>query len=281
MSLAALSLALVLAAPGPAQGPGTARVRWERGIDEAVRAARLGQKPIMVDFWAEWCSWCRKLDLTTYRDPVVANLLGDFVALKVNTEGTPREREFASRYEVTSLPTIAFFSPEGRPLLRLTGFQGPGQFPSTLELARALGTRVIGWETALQKKPDDGAALTALGLHLYEQEFYDESRELLARAVKHDEGLPTPERKRTRMLLAVMLNHERRQAESEALLKDALALRPAGDLDAKLLYILARTYTSAGRLDEARATLQRVLDAYPRSPVAEKARESLVALDRP
>ncbi len=118
MSLAALSLALVLSAPGPSQAAGAQRVRWERGIDEAVKAARQAQKPIMVDFWAEWCSWCRRLDLTTYRDPLVVRLLGDFVALKVNTEGTPREQAFAARYDVTSLPTIAFFSPEGRPLLR-------------------------------------------------------------------------------------------------------------------------------------------------------------------
>ncbi len=281
MSLAALSLALVLSAPGPSQAAGAQRVRWERGIDEAVKAARQAQKPIMVDFWAEWCSWCRRLDLTTYRDPLVVRLLGDFVALKVNTEGTPREQAFAARYDVTSLPTIAFFSPEGRPLLRLTGFQGPGQFPSTLEVARALGTRVIGWESALQKNPEDGAALTALGLHLYEQESYEDSSELLARAVRHDAALPAAERKRTRMLLAVMLNHERQHGESEALLKEALELRPPGELDAKLLYILAKTYTAIGRVSEARATLRRVLDGYPRSPVAEKARESLVALERP
>ncbi len=160
-------------------------------------------------------------------------------------------------------------------------FQGPGQFPSTLEVARALGTRVIGWESALQKNPEDGAALTALGLHLYEQESYEDSSELLARAVRHDAALPAAERKRTRMLLAVMLNHERQHGESEALLKEALELRPPGELDAKLLYILAKTYTAIGRVSEARATLRRVLDGYPRSPVAEKARESLVALERP
>ena len=280
MSFAALSLALVLAGPAPAAGGGGARVRWERGIDEAVKAARQAQRPIMVDFWAEWCSWCRRLDLTTYRDPVVTRLLGDFVAVKVNTEGTPREVAFAGRYDVTSLPTIAFFSPEGRPLLRLTGFQGPGQFPATLEVARALGTRVIGWEASLQKNPDDAAALTALGLHLYEQEAYQDSSSLLVRAARHDGSLPAAERKRTRMLLAVMLNHDRRHAESEALIKEALELRPATELDAKLLYILAKTYTATQRVEEARATLRRVLDTYPRSPVADKARETLVALER-
>src|SRR5207247_5601054 len=130
MTTLCLPLALLLA--GPAGTPQPQRIRWERNLDEAVKAARTAQRPLMVDFWAEWCGWCRRLDQTTYRDPNVVHLSAAFVAVKVDTEGTQREVEFAGRYNVSSLPTIVFLSPEGRPLLRIDGYQAPGVFPQTL-----------------------------------------------------------------------------------------------------------------------------------------------------
>ena len=38
-------------------------------FDEALKKARSQNKPLMVDFWAEWCGWCHRLDKTTYVDP--------------------------------------------------------------------------------------------------------------------------------------------------------------------------------------------------------------------
>jgi len=125
------------------------------------------------------------------------------------------------------------------------------------------------------------AALTALGTHLFEQEFYEESRELLVRAIKLDTGRPPEERKRSRMLLGIIQRYDRRLPEAESLLKSALAIGPDSEDDAKILYVLAKVYVSWGRQGEARTTLQRIIAEHPTSPVADKARESLATSDRP
>jgi thioredoxin-like negative regulator of GroEL len=279
MTTLCLPLALLLA--GPAGTPPAAqRIRWERNLDEAVKAARVSQRPLMVDFWAEWCGWCRRLDQTTYRDPNVVHLSAAFVAVKVDTEGTQREVEFAGRYNVSSLPTIVFLSPEGRPLLRIDGYQGPGVFPQTLEEAKGLAGRVMDWESVLRKSPADAATLTSLGLYQFEREFFDDAFELLSRAVRVDRNLPAGDRKRARLLIAVMDSHQRRFAASEAQLKDALEIKPADPLDAKLLYNLARTYSATGRVDQARETLKQVIQTTPTGTLADKARETLNALDQ-
>lgn len=277
MTLLGLTLALLLGAPTGAAPSG---VRWERSLDGALKSARRAQRPVMVDFWAEWCGWCRRLDQTTYRDPTVVRMLSEFVTVKVNTEGTAREVEFAARYNVSSLPTVAFFSPEGHLLLRVDGYQGPGSFPQTLEQARSLAARVAAWESALRRDPDDAQALLALGLYLFEREFYEDSHEFLSRAVRVDKNRPTPVRKQARLLVAVMDFYDRRYGETEALLKDALALKPADPLDGKLLFHLARTYDATGRVEQARATLRKLLDGAPTGPLADKARETLLTLER-
>ena len=214
------------------------------GAPEGRRAG----KPIVVDFWADWCGWCHRLDKTTYADPWVARKAQDFVAAKIDTEGSRKEREVAVKYQVTSLPTIVFLSPTGRQLGRVNGFQGPGQFPRTLEAVLQIARRVMGWEEALERNPDDPRALLALGTHLYEQEYFDDARELLKQAVARDAGEEPENRRQARMLLAIIEHVTRNFGEAERLVKEALALQPNDEDQPKLLFFLGGpTCRPAGR----------------------------------
>ena len=102
--IVALGLAAAVAYGGG--GHATTGIRWERRFEDALKKARTSHKPVIVDFWAQWCGWCHRLDKTTYVDPAVVKLSEGFVAVKVNTEGDPRETAVAIRYDVSSLPTI-------------------------------------------------------------------------------------------------------------------------------------------------------------------------------
>jgi thiol-disulfide isomerase/thioredoxin len=275
-ALAPLALALLITT-APAKG---ASIRWESGFDEALKRARAAGKPVMIDFWAEWCGWCHRLDQTTYVDPSVLRVAEGFVAVKVNTEGAERDVKVAERYDVTSLPTILFVSPSGRPLMRVDGFQGPGQFPRTLESAREIGARVIGWETAIDKDAQDAGALLGLGVHLFEQELYEESRDLLYRAVRADRKRPAADRARARMLLGIIQTYDRKYLEAERLLREALALPPEPDQVPRVLFVLGRAYLAGGKRDDAREVMLRILADHRDSAVAQKARETLMMLDR-
>ena len=271
-----LTITLLLMGGPTHKGVGIA---WEHDFGKAMHRARATGQPLLVDFWADWCSYCHMLDKTTYVDPTVVQLAKGFVTVKVDTEGDSEGAAIAARYAVDSLPTIAFLSPSGTMVFRVSGFQGPGQFPRTLKLAKARAAKVMSWEATLKRKPGDTVALMKLGVHLYDQESYDESCRLLARARKTDKRLPVPDRKQVRLLLGAMLYRDREYARSEEVLKEALRLGSEEEYDAKILYVLGRAYLRWGRKYEARKVLKKLIERYPESAMAEQAWDSLVALE--
>ena len=255
-------------------------IRWEHRFEDAVKKARAAKKPIMIDFWADWCSWCHRLDQTTYVDPVVVKMSDDFIALKIDTEGARKNQEIALRYNVATLPTITFITPGGRQILTLKGFQGPGQFPRTMETARDAAVRIMAWEAALERDPKNPAALFGLGVHLFEQEYYEDSRALLYRAAALDGHRPVKDRKQARMLIGIIQNYDKKYAEGETILKEALGLRPVTEYDPKMLFVLARLYVAWNKKDAARGALRTLLHEHADSSVTGKARDLLKSLER-
>jgi thioredoxin-like negative regulator of GroEL len=259
-----------------------AKIRWERSFSAAMKKAKAERKAVMIDFWAEWCGWCHELDKTTYADKEVIEAARNLVAVKIDTEGSRAEAKVAAQYRVESLPTIAFISPQGRPLVRVNGFQDAGQFLRVLEQVRKTADEVMGWEAALETSPNDAAALAQLGAHLFDAEYYEEGRDLLKRAFAADKDRPAKERKRTRTLLGIIQHFDNKLTEAETLLKASLELKPADpEEDPATMYTLGKTYLKAGRTKEARATLEQLVSTYPQSKPAARAKDTLADLPRP
>jgi thiol-disulfide isomerase/thioredoxin len=221
-------LAATVSGPGVSQASG---IPWERGFKNAMKKARSAGQPLIVDFWAEWCHWCHELDATTYRDPAVVAAATAFVPVKVDTEGSLEEKQLSAEYGVEILPTMEFLSPRGHVILFREKFEGPEAFASTLAAARKSAGEVMAWEDALSRSADDPSALAQLGTHLFGQRRFEESRQLLERAAKHDADRPVDERKRNRILLGRLFARAGRNGEAEKQLKAAIALQPPASLE--------------------------------------------------
>lgn len=70
----------------------------------------LGDKPAIIDFYADWCGPCRKL--TPILEEVATEYKGDIIIYKVNVDD---ERNIANAFGIRSLPTLFFVPTEGRP----------------------------------------------------------------------------------------------------------------------------------------------------------------------
>lgn len=98
---------------------------WIDSEEEGFRLARQEGKPVMMDFWADWCAACKELDRYTYSDPRVLKRLENFVSIKLDfSQPSEETQRLSEKYSLVGLPTVLFFDAEGRPLpeKRLVGF---------------------------------------------------------------------------------------------------------------------------------------------------------------
>ena len=101
-------------------------------LDDAFAQARNENKLLLIDFYAEWCVPCQRMEKETFADREVKEILQKFVLLKIDTD---KEPELAEKFGVVGLPDFRLITPEGKEFRRLRGFQTAEKFTKDLEEA--------------------------------------------------------------------------------------------------------------------------------------------------
>jgi len=90
---------------------------WIHDLQKGLSLARDSRKPILLDFYADWCPPCQELDKLTFSTPEVRELAQRFVMVKVNcTTDDDQCHQATDRYEVVGWPTVLFLDSHGKPI---------------------------------------------------------------------------------------------------------------------------------------------------------------------
>ena len=128
-----LFMATVLSATEPVElfvGKSNFELAQKKAQDEG--------KYLFIDFYAKWCTPCRWMDETTFKDERIVNkLMGEFVSIKVNIDEM-EGFELKSRFDIQYLPTILIFNHDGKMVERIEETLSPSNLLEILEKNQAV-----------------------------------------------------------------------------------------------------------------------------------------------
>ncbi|MBE3022315.1 protein-disulfide reductase DsbD [Campylobacter sp. 7477a] len=101
-----------------------------QNLQELLAAINNSKKPVMVDFWANWCVSCLELDDRTFSDLGVKNTLKNFTVIKIDvTQNLSQNREMLKYFSLIDPPALLFFK-DGLEISskRIIGYIEPQKF---------------------------------------------------------------------------------------------------------------------------------------------------------
>ena len=273
---AVLLLALVAAASAPAAAAAPSTEGWLDDVAAARARAEQEGKPILVDLWAAWCTWCKRLEQDVFSTPAFQEFATGFVLLRVDTEDGAQGTRLMEDFEVAGLPTTLILSHDLIKIGELHGYAPVGPYLQSLQLEVALYAALIRAYDDRRRGATDGAdPLQTLADDLHARrdgaraaELY---RELVARGTENAE-----ENAWNHYYYADSLRLRHAFAEARRALGAARAAAAGIDNDELneridlLPFYLAR---DAAACDEARQAIDRFVAAHPDGVFLERARE--------
>lgn len=116
-----------------ASSPVINQVNTVKSIQREIREAK--GKPVMLDFYADWCASCKVIEATTFKDPRVKEQLSHFRVIKIDvTANNADNKALMNQFNVIAPPTFVFFNAQGEEQnhLKLVGENSAEQFINTL-----------------------------------------------------------------------------------------------------------------------------------------------------
>jgi len=131
---ASARLAKLAPPPASSANPKTAKaiawVDYETGMVQAKKQ----KKPVLIDFSAEWCGWCKKLEKEVFPNRDVIAISQRFVCIKVDGD---QRTDLTEKYRVDGYPTAVVLDYDGAELRRMEGYAPADEYLAELKAALA------------------------------------------------------------------------------------------------------------------------------------------------
>jgi thiol:disulfide interchange protein DsbD len=103
-------------------------IDWKHYSDNTA-IANTG-KPVIIDFYADWCIPCKELDASTFSNPNVIKASKEYITLKADMTKSlsPEVESLRNKFNIVGVPTVLILNKKGDEIKRITGFVNADEF---------------------------------------------------------------------------------------------------------------------------------------------------------
>ena len=287
----ALVLAIALSAAAPSLAEAPAGEGWISDLGVARERAKNENKPILVDLWAVWCTWCKRLEEDVFTKPVFQEFAKSYVLLRVDTDDGASGRRLMVDFEVDSLPTMLVLTHDLIKIGELEGYLSAEPYVQSLALELAVYQELLDqYEQRSQASATATATPAAVAVADPLQTLADELharhdgaraatlyREIIDRAAAAEKGSGNPEERAWNRFYyadSLRLKHDLEGARREAVAaREAAAGIDNDELNERIELLSFYLARDADACTEARQVIDRFLVEHPEGVLVDLARE--------
>ena len=112
-------------------------IKWGNNLDSALTLASNSNKPIMIDFMAEWCPPCKEMDKKTFSNTNIIKKSNEFILVRIDVD---KQQDIAEEYNGNArkygglgIPNILFLDKEKNLIRQIVGFHNVDQLMGTMD----------------------------------------------------------------------------------------------------------------------------------------------------
>ena len=123
------------------------KIKWYK-YNEGIKLAKQQDKKVFIDFYADWCTFCKKMEKDTFTNADIANYLNqNFIPVKVFTE---KDTKLSYKYGITGLPSFIFLDENTKRITKLPGFVSAKNLMPILEFIKTDSYKSISFEKFME-----------------------------------------------------------------------------------------------------------------------------------
>jgi tetratricopeptide (TPR) repeat protein len=275
----ALLLAGTLIAPFAARASDGPGIHWEPDFSTALKTATREHKDVLVDFWTDWCEWCKVQDESTLAVPSFVEYAKQYVWVKVDAEHGA-DTVVARRYNVHGYPTVVVIKADGTEYDRIVGYHRPEEFRQEVDDYRAGRNTLLALLADAPKHERDWDFQMKLATKLYGYDRTDEAMDHYRAVFAGDTG-NAARAEEAGYMVARTTRRANRFAEALGYYQALLARFPKGELRPGTIYGLGLTYKGLHNKEAAIEAFNQYLQQNPQGSNADDARKEIEALRNP
>ncbi|MCP6720522.1 MAG: thioredoxin domain-containing protein, partial [Patescibacteria group bacterium] len=255
------------------------QITWLKNMDAALQQAGKANKLVLVNLYADWCGFCRRMDQTTFTDKTVIRKMNAFVPVKINTD---IEKKIAEEYVVNGLPTTVILDSKGRIILVGEGYMRSNDFIKMMDFAVKTITDLKQNLKELESDPNNWNQALEFSQKSLELQRFKDALPWLERIIEHAPKEQTDVRAWANFDLAIVkasMGNPIASVDYAETVMNVYSDHEAADQTRKIfpeiLYYAGEKAQEQGNQKEARAYYQRIVTEFPNSQLSKAARERL------
>lgn len=245
-------------------------ITYQSDLRSAQEVARAEKKPLLVEFYKSGCSWCRKMDDSTFTDKIIIELSDKIVFLKLDAGiDSVNARQFGVNY----YPTVILFKSDGAEIDRLVGYYPPADFYNEIQLYLQGRETLEDYLDRLQDEPRRADYIMAVAEKYRNRADWDKSLSYYRQIISL--GLPDAHEYVVKALFEIAVINGQKGDYPISLLKFADLLKRQLDTSLRedALRQMAYYMAKSGDAKQAIVLYRQYLDNYPNGEFADWVRD--------